>query len=242
MLWPVSEHQELPDDVRELGSTLVDAVRPPKVDIALGGRGLGRPVRPRRSRPGSVGLTLDELDEELDEAPIGLGAQNEVPKLDHWTVRAHVYTQEFAAKVSLLAGLFGASGKRVGAGAMQEAKRFSIVTTKEGKQAEFGVAIRLIAATTEWGLDVDASIPNIAAAFQIRAQAGDARIGIDVSGYSGPLGALLPSPRQIDVSTLADYLAAFELIQAQVFGVDGLQFLTPTLINFDDGQPQPNGR
>jgi hypothetical protein len=47
-------------------------------------------------------------------------------------------------------------------------------------------------ATTSWDLDADISIPNIAAAAQLKMKAGDARIGIEIAGYSGALGDLLP--------------------------------------------------
>jgi hypothetical protein len=55
-----------------------------------------------------------------------------------------------------------------------------------------------------------------------------------VSGYTGPLGSLLPAPRSLDVSTMADYVAAFERIQREVFGRKGLPFLSPTVLWIED--------
>jgi hypothetical protein len=158
----------------------------------------------------------------------------EVPKLDRWAVEAHVYKTEVSANIGILAGLFKGSGKHVSAGAMNEAKRYRLGKTEENRPVEIGVAVRLVAATTEWDASFDLSVPNIAAVAQLKLSHGDARVGIDVVGYSGPLGTLLPAPKNLDVSTLADYLAAFTAIQAQVFGEAGLVFLAPTVLAYDD--------
>jgi hypothetical protein len=193
-------------------------------------------------RPGGTLSDLDELDEFdefLDSPEEGAGPRvrlrGESAKLEYWNVRAQVYTTEVAAKLGLLAGLFGLSGKRATAGAMHEAKRFRLERIPESdRSVEVGVAVRLIVATTEWNVDAEITVPNLAAAAQLNWDVGDARIGIEVAGYSGPLGDLLPAPRQLDVSTLVDYVSAFHEIQAQVFGKTGLAFLTPTVLNYQD--------
>jgi hypothetical protein len=149
-----------------------------------------------------------------------------------------VYTKEVAADIKILTGLFGIKGKHASAGVVHEAKRYRNERTEEGTTCEIGVAVRLIAATTKWEVEADISIPNIAAAVNLNAQVGDARIGIEVTGYAGPLGDLLPAPSRLDVSTLVDYMSAFQKVQRQVFGEAGMPFLTPALINWDDGRDE----
>jgi hypothetical protein len=239
---PISPDEDtLPADVREFASSLRGSVPAPRIGQPHPGT-RQRPVDPRRRDAPGSGVTIDELDEldeleDLDLAPpAGRPGRNEAPKLDHWTVRAHVYTSEVAARIGILAGLFGGSGKVVKAGAMDEAKRFYLETTESGRHIEVGVAVRLAVAATEWEAQIDLSLPNIAAAAQLGMKTGDAQIGIEVAGYSGALGDLLPAPRQLDVATLSDYLSAFHAIQAQVFGRSGLPFLTPAVLTFDDGE------
>jgi hypothetical protein len=238
VLRPVSAEESLPEDVERLTRSLRSAAQSPAIGVDI------PPSRPRKTgtRPGgrlSDLDELDELDEFLDSPEEGAGPrvrlQGESARLENWTVRAQVYTTEVAAKLGLLAGLFGFSGKRATAGAMHEAKRFRLERTPESdRSVEVGVAVRLIVATTEWNVDAEITVPNLAAAAQLNWDVGDARIGIEVAGYSGPLGALLPAPRQLDVSTLVDYVSAFHKIQAQVFGRTGLAFRTPTVLNYED--------
>jgi hypothetical protein len=242
VLRPVSAHESVPDDVERLKTSLRSAAPSPKP----------RPARQRRPAPRLEELEdleelkaldeLAELDEPLLEIPeenlrpgSRLRGQTAPSMLENWTVRAQVYTTEVAGKLNMLAGLFGLSGKRATAGAMHEAKRFRLETIPEtNRSCEVGVAVRLIVATTEWKVNAEISVPNLAAAAQLNWDVGDARIGIDVAGYAGPLGTMLPAPRQLDVSTLVDYLAAFHKIQNQVFGKVGLPFLAPTVLNYED--------
>ncbi|HEX5617776.1 MAG TPA: hypothetical protein VFX51_05125 [Solirubrobacteraceae bacterium] len=233
MLRPIApDDPDLPDDVRILMGSLRDNAPKPRV--------VSRATKPaaRRAieRYEEFDADLDDdLDDELDAivGDLPVAAKAEVPVLDRWSVQAHVYSSEIAAKLSILAGLFGGSGKRAKAGATHEAKRYRVQTT-ERHEVQIGVAVRLAVATTEWEVDAELSVPNIAAAAQLNAKVGDAKIGIDVVGYSGPLGDMLPAPRQLDVTTLADYLSAFTTIQKRVFGPDGLAFLTPTALSYED--------
>jgi hypothetical protein len=241
VLRPVSAEESLPEDVERLTRSLRSAVQSSAIGVEI------PPPRPRKMKP-RPGGTLDELDEldEFDEFDEFLDSPEEgvrprvrldaeSAQLEYWTVRAQVYTTEVAAKLGVLAGLFGLSGKRASAGAMHEAKRFRHERIPESdRSCEVGVAVRLIVATTEWKVDAEITVPNLAAAAQLNWDVGDARIGIEVAGYSGPLGALLPAPRQLDVSTLVDYVSAFHKIQAQVFGKTGMAFLTPTVLNYED--------
>jgi hypothetical protein len=156
----------------------------------------------------------------------------EVPVLDHWEVLAHVYKDQAAAKLSILGGLFSGSGKAVNAGVVHEAKRYYARKADDGTLIETGVAVRLIAATSDWKAEAELTLPNIAAEASLHS--ADARVRIDVLGYSGPLGTLLPAPKQLDVTTCAEYLQAFANIQAQVFSEQGLPFITPTVIAYNE--------
>lgn len=235
MLRPIApDEANLPDDVRTLIGSLHDSAPWPRVVAA-------------RPKPASgMAARLKELDEddEIDDLLADLDAapaipappatRAGVPVLDRWSVQAHVYSSEIAAKLTILAGLFGGSGKRAKAGATHEAKRYRVEVTDAGREVHVGVAVRLAVATTEWEVEAELSVPNIAAAAQLNAKVGDAKIGIDVIGYSGPLGKALPAPRQLDVTTLATYLSAFSAIQAQMFGPRGMAYLTPTALSYDD--------
>lgn len=188
-----------------------------------------------RDESGPVWIT----DAQTEAPPLSGDAHHpvsvsEVPKLEHWTVQAHIYSEEIAGSVSILGALFGGSGKRAKVGAVHEAKRFRIDRTPDGREVEIGVAVRLAVAVTEWDTKFEVSLPNIAASAQLNGF--DGRIGIEVVGYAGPLGDLLPAPRELSVTTCADYLQAFSKIQAQVFGAEGLGFQTPTALAFDNDQ------
>jgi hypothetical protein len=225
---PVSLSQDLPGDVTRLQAALQREAPSPEFTLRSSGltSGLERRQHPRTAALSEL-VGLPELS--LDSKPI------EVAKLDRWAIQTHVYSSQQAGNVGFLAGLFGGSGKRVAAGAMDEAKRYRVETTDAGRRVEVGVAVRLQAATTEWDARLDISLPNIAAAAQLQAGSGDARVTIDVLGYTGPLGDLLPAPKQLDVTTLAEYLAAFARIQALVFGEAGLAFASPTVLSYDGG-------
>lgn len=231
MLRPISAAEpELPDDVREFARSLHEKNSAPRTIDVL------PPRMPYSSFVGPSGGMLGGLASDrgvLGEAPSPVGAK--VPVLECWSVQAHVYSSEVAAKLGLFAGLFGGSAKRAKVGATYEAKRYTYESTAEDTSVQVGVAVRLAVATTEWDVDFELSVPNIAAAAQLNMKVGDARIGIDVVGYSGPLGDVLPTPRQLDVRSLADYLTAFAEIQHQVFGIEGLTLLTPTCLSYEDG-------
>jgi hypothetical protein len=237
VLTPVSEDVLLPPDVEKLAQEVRERTSAPTVGASFPqGRALAI------AGPSFGDGDGDELVELLGPRR-GLATENEVPVLDHWTVKAHVYTKDVAADIKILAGLFSIKGTHVSAGVVHEAKRFRIETAEQGTTCEIGIAVRLVAATTEWEVEADISIPNIAAAVNLNAKVGDARIGIEVTGYSGPLGDMLPAPSKLDVSTLVDYVSAFNTIQRQVFSEAGLPYLTPAVINFEDEtitEPRPD--
>ncbi|WP_172328341.1 hypothetical protein [Mangrovicoccus sp. HB161399] len=160
--------------------------------------------------------------------------------LDRWDVRTHQYTAKMSARMSLLSGLFSGGGSDATVGVVQEAKRFVICEMPDRRPVEVGVAVRLMAAARTSEADIKLTLADIAA----NAQLGrfDARITISVSGFAGPLGALLPAPRELDVRSLSVYTDAFRDIQAHVFSAESQPFLAPVLLGFDDEAPSvPSG-
>jgi hypothetical protein len=152
-------------------------------------------------------------------------------QLERWAIQAREYTAGGTGKVSLFGRLFGGHADMVKAGVVHEAKRFTLVRDTYGNQAELGVAVRIVAGTSEWQASVQLTLPNVAADAQLHSR--DARVSMEVVGYAGALGALLPAPQRLDVSSLAEYLSAFRSIQAEVFGERGLACLAPTLLGYE---------
>jgi len=154
------------------------------------------------------------------------------PILDRWDVQTHKYQREIAMKVGFLTGLFSGSGKRVAAGVVHEAKRYRREKTTASRYVEIGVSVRLSVATTALNAEFELSIPNLAAQAQLGMS--DARIGIAVVGYFGPIGDLLPAPEDLNVENFSKFTQAAKEIQARVFGPDGINYLSPTLLSFDE--------
>lgn len=163
------------------------------------------------------------VDEPASKANVGTA-------LDRWDVETHIYRGEAAANVGFFAKLFGAKAKVVKAGVTQEAKAYRIDTNKDGRQIEVGVAVRLAVATSDMKLDFELSVPNFAAAAQLGK--ADSKIGIYVVGYAGPIGDILPAPKDLNVENFADFIAAFAKIQGRIFSADHAQYLSPTLLGY----------
>lgn len=168
------------------------------------------------------------------------GAKRIKPKistdmLDRWDVQTHKYGADLAVKVGFLASLFSGSGESVSAGVIHDAKRFCIRKLKDGREVQFGVAVRLSVALTRLEVEADLSIPNLAAAAQLGMS--DSRIGISVEGYFGPIGDLLPTPEDLNVENFARFTGATEEIQKRVFGPDGINYFSPTVLSYIE---QPN--
>src|SRR5262249_3340233 len=231
----------IPVDGRDLGlpDDVVDLTKRPDLvearEIPRGSTGHGFPLLSRSS------FNLERRDEALDRyssslvGGLPLDTRVEpwrIPVLERWTVQAHAYSTDVAGKVGLLGRLFGGEAKTARAGVVHEAKRFTIQRTEQDRITECGVAVRILAATTDWEAKVQLTLPNLAADAQLNG--GDARVAIDVVGYSGPLGGLLPGPERLNVESLAAYLEAFHAVQAGVFSEAGLPFLTPTLLSYED--------
>jgi hypothetical protein len=231
MLIPVDGRDlGLPDDVVELAKTtdLVELQEVPSGSHVLGRpswHGLGNFRSALAEQPSFPVVRDDEIFYTRAE-PM------RVPKLENWTVQADAYTTDVAGKVSLLGRLFSGEIRVANAGVVHEAKRFTVQRTSQDRFTEFGVSVRIIAATTDWDSKLQLTLPNLAADAQLNRR--DARVAIEVVGYSGPLGSLLPAPERLDVESFAVYLHAFNSIQAAVFGEAGLPYLTPALLTYDD--------
>lgn len=158
------------------------------------------------------------------------------PVLDRWDVQTHKYGKKTAGKLGFLSNLFSGSGKKVTAGVVHEAKRYRTEKVGDSKTIEIGVSVRLSVATSSLNVKFELSIPNLAAQAQLGMS--DAKIGISVVGYFGPIGDLLPAPEDLDVNNFSKFTAAAQEIQKRVFGPDGAQYFSPTLLSFeveDDG-------
>lgn len=201
---------ELPKDVMKFTSKLAapGAVRKPGA---------------KRTKGAEPSLAM--LEASLAAAPA-------TPHLDHWDVKTHTYKQEIAGKVSFLANLFSGSAKQVKAGVIHEAKQFRFEKTDTDRRIEIGVSVRLSVATNAINADFDLSIPNLAAQAQLGMS--EARIGISVVGYYGPVGDLLPAPDDLNVENFSIFTSAAKEIQKRVFGPEGVNFLSPTLLSFEE--------
>jgi len=157
--------------------------------------------------------------------------QKQTYSLERWDIQAYAYSEKQAAQVSLLAGLFGGEIEKVKAGVIHEAKRFSIETTDK-HNLEIGVAVRLSVATSNINSDIDLTLPNLAAAAQLSDT--DTRVGISVTGYTGPLGQYLPAPTKLNVESCIEYMNAFREIQKIVFGDKSMPFIFPTVLNYEE--------
>lgn len=146
-------------------------------------------------------------------------------KLDRHTTVSSAYIWEGEVRSKLFARLFGAKAKGKRVGVFQEAKSFTVLLDEDRKEYEVGVAVRMEINADKFDLDAQITIPNIAA----EAQLGNskAEMEINVLGYFGPLGEILPAPRAVDVTSFAEYLESFRKIQELVFSAEGMQFHHP---------------
>jgi hypothetical protein len=160
----------------------------------------------------------------------GQGGAGSESDLDRWDVQSHQYSTKADVETSILARLLSGSAKASNYGLVQEAKRFCIQTSENGRRVEFGTAVRLSVAVLSTDFNLSLTLPNIAAKAQISNL--QARISLSVDGYVGPLGEMLPAPDNLNVENLNIYTTAFKSIQAMVFGQQGLTFISPTLLGY----------
>lgn len=215
---------KLNESIREQYSRLTVTSRRFKFDRHLllnesTGRGDPQFLSGRNNNPW---IDLPELD--------GIKPEPAYP-LERWLIQASAYSEEQAAKLSVFGRLFSGEAQRVKAGVIHDAKRFSIVQTETSRDVEVGVAVRLSVATSRVSGTFELTLPNLAADAQLHGI--EARVGITVLGYAGPLGDLLPAPRKLDVETCADYMEAFRKIQAVIFGEAGWRYVVPTVLSYE---------
>ncbi len=204
---------EIPDDVRDAAKRFVaDATQAAGPD-----RGVTH-----------SGPDLGSTESGLGAAPAPAAGGGAV--LDRWDIQAHQYRTEAEVKIGILGGLFSGRSKLVKSGVVQEAKRFYVTQTADNNRVEFGTAVRLLVATDGVDAETNLTIPNIAAGAQL--SHFQARIAMSVIGFTGPLGAMLPAPGELNVETLPEYLEAFRNIQSYVFGKDAAGHLAPTLLGY----------
>jgi len=212
----------LPKDVVALAASPIAFTRAPPVSASA------PPVVGRQTDFGEVhgGPAV-----RTPPAPIPEGAA----KLDRWDVQSHQYTTKAEVETSILGRLFSGKGQFTSYGVVQEAKRYCVMTTTDGTTVEYGTAVRLSVGVLGAQAEGALTLPNIAAKAQLTGL--QARIALSVVGYVGPLGELLPAPDNLNVENLAVYTTAFRLIQAKVFGAEGLAFISPALLGYN----QPDG-
>jgi len=178
---------------------------------------------------------------QTSKALEGVGLPQDAPPLrtlDRWNIVTHQYRQEIAAETNFLANLFKGTGKKIKAGVTQEAKQYRIEKTGNNREVEVGVAVRLAVAASNFNLDIELSVPNLAAASQL--QMADTRIGIYVMGFGGPIGDIMPAPSELNVEKFNGYMEAFAAIQRRVFDIQNAHFLSPTVLGYaDDQAPNP---
>lgn len=152
--------------------------------------------------------------------------------LDRWDVQSHQYSTEGQVKASLLSRLLSVGGDASHYGIVQEAKRYCIQSSEKKRNVEFGTAVRLSVVLLSTRFEASLTLPNIAATAQLND--ARARISLSVDGYAGFLGELLPAPDDLNVENLTTYMTAFRDIQKEVFGKDGVQYISPTLLGYVD--------
>lgn len=150
--------------------------------------------------------------------------------LNRWAVQAHAFRGDLAAKIGVFRMLFGMSAQSTRAGIVHEAKIYGVKTSPEGRSIQIGVAVRLIAASQDFTAELDLTLPNLAADAQLTRST--ARVQIDVLGYTGDLGHVLPTPKAFNVESLVEYALAFSEIQRLVLGEEGRPKHSPTVIAY----------
>lgn len=214
----VDAGDKLPEDVARLDKDLREAAR----------------KMAQSARDSSISLLTDQGLEPASQPIRDLIVPSPAQSypLERWLVQAHSYHESEAVKVGIFSRLFAGEASRVKAGVIHDAKRFSLIETGDSRRVEIGVAVRLSVATSNVSAKLELTLPNLAAEAQLKNT--DARVGITVIGYGGPLGSLLPAPRKLDVETCVEYLSAFQKIQAIVFGDEGWQHVLPTTLAYDE--------
>lgn len=188
-------------------------------------------LRSLQQRVGHLDETLS-LQDGREGGGYSYGGDSEGLVMDRWSIEAFAYSQKDAASLGFMSRLLGGKVSRKSCGIVCEARRYTVVE-REGLAVDIGVAVRICAAIEELKSGVQLTLPNLAASAQL--DSAEARIEMAVLGYTGPLGSLLPTPRQLSVDCYVDYIKAFGNIQAVIFGADAAPHHAPTLLAYDVG-------
>ncbi|MBO81988.1 hypothetical protein AAG607_12880 [Citromicrobium bathyomarinum] len=229
---------ELPGDVYQLGTSIIYSET---VDSQGGHWGVddrGGDGAEYAGMVGYAGMTVPTenlFPVRQEDAPQDKRITITVDHLDRWDVQSHQYTSKAEVEGSLLGRLFSSKAESATHGIVQEAKRFCAIPTAEGRTMQVGTAVRIAVIITSGEIKTTLTLPNVAASAQISDLR--AKIAMSVHGYTGPLGEILPVPSNLNVENLASYTNAFTEIQNLVFGADGLHYIRPTLLGYEEKSP-----
>ena len=172
----------------------------------------------------------EKIKLDLEHSQLELSSGSEL--LNRWDIQSHQYSQSTHVEASFLSGLLSGKGNFEKFGVVQEAKRYRTDKLKNGREVEFGTAVRLAAILEAQDFEAALTIPNIAAKAQL--SNARARISLSVVGYTGSLGKFLPAPDDLNVENLSIYLEAFKSIQAEVFSENRMNHISPTSLGYFD--------
>ncbi|MEM8970799.1 MAG: alpha/beta hydrolase [Pseudomonadota bacterium] len=136
-------------------------------------------------------------------------------ELRFFDMATHRITSTSREETNFLSRLFGVEIDAPLSVSIQEARRFNRMELESGDSVGVGVAVRMIAAATASESMPEFTMQNLAAAAQLGKR--DARAAIQVIGYSGNLGHLLPPPVSLNLDTYFELKQSFEELQREVF-------------------------
>lgn len=175
------------------------------------------------------GQLLSRLEESgrknLDISGGGAGLQ--LPFTD---AKYHVIRKSSEAETTFLAGIFGARAEQSYASVIHEVRRYNKIEDTDGKTKNVGVAVRMIAATSELDTGFELTIPNLAAAGQLNNM--EAFAAINVVGFNFSLGDLLVEPGNLDVESFVEFEKSFSRLQSFIFSADAEKHYTPMTIEY----------
>ncbi|WP_299602561.1 hypothetical protein [uncultured Tateyamaria sp.] len=155
------------------------------------------------------------------------GSKLQLPFTD---AKYHVIRKSSQAETTFLAGIFGARASQSFASVVHEVRRYNKIKSTTGETINVGVAVRMIAATSELNLGFELTIPNLAAAGQLNNT--EAFAAINVVGFNFSLGDLLVEPGNLDVESFVELEQSFSRLQKFIFSTDAEQHYAPMAIEY----------
>lgn len=127
-----------------------------------------------------------------------------------------VYSVEAGGVLRKIAGIVGFDANLAKIGLIQETMKYTVRSnpSRPGVEQVYGVSVRLLVAATDWKSDVKVTVPSVAASGELGFRT--ARVKIQIRGYDGDVGNLLPAPSALDVTSYTRYIVAYEKIQKKV--------------------------